>query len=113
MRPATSVFGDLDGLGVALALHRLGREQRLDEPQLFDADGLRLRTRDERVVSTGCRAPCPPREAVGLLVHEVLELVGGGRELLRGLLALEIGLDLRAHLLERLRMRLGPVTLIT
>ena len=44
------------------------------------------------------------RQRIGLLVHEVLELVGGGGELLPDLLALQIRFDLRLHLVERARL---------
>jgi hypothetical protein len=46
-----------------------------------------------------------PGERARLLVDEILELVGGGREFLRDLLALEVGLDLRPHLVERAHLR--------
>ena len=45
------------------------------------------------------------RERIGLLVDQVLELVGGGREFLPDLLPLEVRLDLRLHLVERPRLR--------
>ena len=54
-------------------------------------------------------------QRIGLLVDQVLELVGRGRELLRDLLPLEVRLDLRLHFVERARRLRGviPMSLIT
>ena len=70
------------------------------------ASALRLRARDERRgLDREPEGLGRALQRIGLLVDAVLELVGSRREFLRGLLPLEIGLDLPLHLFERPRLR--------
>ena len=97
---------DLDRLGIALALDRLGREQRGGEFRIAAADRLHLRARDERrLLDLEVERLADAGQRVRLLVHEVLELVGGGGELLSDLLLLQLFLDLSLDLVERQRAR--------
>ena len=98
-------IADLDRIRVALRGDRLGRKERLHQLGAAERNLLRLGSRYERrgldreAERLGDRS-----KRIGLLVHEILELVGGGRELLRHFLPPEVRFDLSLHLVERARL---------
>src|SRR5712691_765787 len=97
---------DLDGVGVALVLDRILREQRREQLRVVErAEFLAGRLADpagalhRQLEALGGRL-----QAVGLLVDEVAEVLRGLGEFPRALLPRQLVAELLAHLLERARL---------
>src|SRR3989441_289641 len=97
---------DLDGVGVALVLDRILREQRRQQLRVVErAELLAGRLGDpagalhRQLEALGGRP-----QAVGLLVDQVAEVLRGLGEFLRALLPRQLAAQLLAHLLERARL---------
>src|SRR4029079_4543344 len=97
---------DLDRVGVALVVQRIGGEQRREELAVVERPALLAAGAGEPAARLDLELEALGRglQAVGLLVDHVLERVGGLAEAALGAALLELGLDLLAHRLERLRV---------